>query len=133
MDKTHQSDNSKGNSHLNFVLRNLHVASQNIKETAYKTVVRPSLDYACTMWDPYTQTQIHQVEIVQRRAARFATKIYHNTSSVTDMLADLKWETLQERRSKFRVLMMYKIVHCLVAIPITPYLQPVLGATIHHH
>ncbi len=25
--------------------------------------------------------------------------------------------------------MMYKIIHCLVAIPITPYLQPVQGAT----
>ncbi len=72
--------------------------------------------------------------MVQRRAARFVTiKRYHNANSVTDMLADLKWQKLQERRSKFKVVMMYKIVHCLVAIPITPYLQPVQGTTRHHH
>ncbi len=118
---------------LNFVHWNVCVASQNIKETAYKTPVKPSLDYACTVWDPYTQTQIHQMEMVQKRLARFITKTYHNISSVTSMLADLKCETLQERRSKFRVVMMYKIVHCLVAIPINPYLQPVQTATRHHH
>ncbi len=53
----------------------------------------------------------HLQTLRKRRAMRFLTKRYHNTSIVTDMLADLKWETLQERRSKFRVVMMYKIGH----------------------
>ncbi len=124
---------AKASRTLNFVRRNLRVASQHVKETAYKSLVRPSLDYACTVWDPHTQTQIRQVEMVQRRAARFVSNRHHNTSSVTEMLTDLRWETLQERRAKFRVVMMFKIVHCLVAIPIAPYLQPVQGATRHHH
>ncbi len=118
---------------LNFVHQNLHVASQNIKEITYNTLVRPSLDYACTVWDPYTQTQIDQVEMVQRWAARFVTKRYHNISRVTDRLADLKWETLQERRSNVRVVMMYKIAQCLVDMPIIPYIQPVQRATRHHN
>ena len=38
--------------------------------------------------------------MVQRRAARYCTNRYHNTSSVTDMLQDLNWETLESRRIK---------------------------------
>ncbi len=116
---------AKASCTLNFICQNLCVAFQNIKEISYETLVRSSLNYACTVWDPYTQIQIDQVEIVQSWAARFVTKRYCSTSSVRDMLADLKWETRQERRSKFRVLM--------IAIPITLYLQLVQGATRHHH
>ncbi len=94
MDKTHRPDYSKGNWHPEICPSEFTCGFP-----AYKTLVRSSLDYACTVWDPYSQTQIHQVEMVQRRAARFVTKRYHNTSSVTDMLADLKWEKLTERSS----------------------------------
>ncbi len=34
---------------LKFVRRNVRVASQSAKETAYKSLVRPALDYACTV------------------------------------------------------------------------------------
>ena len=37
--------------------------------------------------------------------------------SVSDMLEELKWETLQQRRLKARVVMAYRIVHGLVLIP----------------
>ena len=53
----------------------------------------------------------------ERRAARYASNRYHNTSSVNDMLTTLNWQTLQERRQQFRLTMFYKIVHNLVAIP----------------
>ncbi len=38
----------------NFIRRNVRVASQSAKETAYKSLMRPALDYACTVWGPYT-------------------------------------------------------------------------------
>ena len=34
------------------------------------------------------------------------------------------WDTLQKRRDLARLSMMYRIVHCLVDIPVTPYLTP---------
>ena len=49
--------------------------------------------------------------MVQRRAARYITGRYHKTSSVTDMIGDLKLETLEERRTKTYLLMMYKITN----------------------
>jgi hypothetical protein len=42
-----------------------------IKEQAYFTLARPLVEYASTVWDPYTQADINKVEAVQRRAASF--------------------------------------------------------------
>ena len=60
----------------------------------------------------------HSVEMVQRRAARFVSRRYHNTSSVTDMLRKLQWESLEHRRWKARLTMFYKVQFGLVAVPL---------------
>jgi hypothetical protein len=44
--------------------------SKEVKRNAYTTLVRPSVEYASAVWDPYTRNQINQLEQVQRRAAR---------------------------------------------------------------
>ena len=64
---------SKANKTLGFLHRNLKIPSIRIKEQAYFTLARPLVEYASTVWDPYTQTDIHvnKVEAVQRRAARY--------------------------------------------------------------
>ena len=58
-----------------------------------------------------------QLEKVQRRAARYVHNNYDYTSSVTNMLNQLKWPPLAERRLKTRLILFYKVIHCLVAIP----------------
>ena len=59
---------------------------------------------------------------MQRRAARFVTGRYRNTSSVTDMLDYLGWETHASRRTKLQLAVFYKIIHDLTAIPHFRYL-----------
>jgi hypothetical protein len=54
--------------------------------------------------------------MVQRRASRYVVNRYHNTSSVTSILEELKWPTLEERRKRARLVLMYKIVNDLVKI-----------------
>ena len=56
---------SKANRTLGFLKRNLKINSTPLKSTAYKTMIRPSLEYACTVWDPYTQGNIYKVEMVR--------------------------------------------------------------------
>ena len=92
-----------------------------LKTVAYNTLVRPTLEYACTVWDPYTQKNVNKIEMVQRRAARYALNRYHNTSSVTEMLEQLDWAPLEERRKFIRLCMFYKIRTGLVDLgkPIT--------------
>ncbi len=104
------------NTTLAFLRRNIRTSNQEIKSMAYNTLVRPKLEYASTVWDPYTQKSIRDVEMVQRRAARWVTGRYHNTSSVTEMLNTLGWASLETRRRQARLIMMYKIIHDLVAI-----------------
>ena len=60
--------------------------------------------------------------MVQRRSARFVTNRYRNTSSVTNMLDYLGWESHEMRRSKLQLIVLYKIVHGLIDIPPTDYL-----------
>ena len=55
--------------------------------------------------------------MVQRRAAHNTMNNYHNSSSVNTMIDTLGWPTLAERRLKTRLIMFYKITHCLIAIP----------------
>ena len=111
----------KANNTLSFLRRNLNIRNANIKEKAYQLLVRPTMEYACTTWDPYLKEDKHRIEMVQSRAARYVSNRYQNTSSVTNMLEDLKWPTLEERRRRARQVLMYtyKLANGLVKINTT--------------
>ena len=49
------------------------------------------------------------------------------------MLKELKWPTLQQRRTNTKVVMMYRIVHHLIAIPSQMYLTPATTRTTRGH
>ncbi len=102
---------AKANRALGFLRRNLKVCSKSTKELAYKALVRPIVEYASTVWDPYTDRQASRLEKIQRRAARFVLNRHRNTSSVSDMLHQLQWPSLEERRRIARLSMLYKIKH----------------------
>ena len=46
---------NKASKTLNFAKRILHQCTSSVKETAYITLVRPLLEYASAVWDPYQQ------------------------------------------------------------------------------
>ena len=116
----------KANRSLSFLKRNIKTKNKNVKTLAYNSLVRPHLEYSCQVWDPHTENDINKLESVQRRAARYVTNRYHNTSSPSEMLTELEWETLQQRRAKIRLITLYKIVNNLIEIPRSQYLTPVI-------
>ena len=118
-----ESTAAKANKKLGFLKRNIKVKDKDLKEKAYKAIVRPTLEYCSTVWDPYYQNQATTIEKVQRRAARWVMGRFHNTSSVSNMLSDLGWRDLNQRRVDSRLCMAYKIVHGLVAIPIGHFIK----------
>ena len=85
-----------------------------VKETAYKTLVRPKLQYVCSAWDRHHQKDKAALERIQRKAARFVTGSYDRTTSVTEMLQDLQWDTLEMMRRHARLSTIYKICHGLL-------------------
>ena len=52
-------------------------------EAAYKTIVRPQLEYASTTWSPYTKKDIYKVKMVQRRLICWICNSFSNYDSVT--------------------------------------------------
>ena len=122
----------KANGSRAFLQRNLRKCPRNIKELGYKTLVRPIIEYASTVWDPHTITTIKKIEMVQRRAARFVCSNFNRRCSVTAMLQSLGWATLERRRKEAKATMMYRIVHGLIAIPAEAYLQPAVRSA-HRH
>ena len=85
---------SKATKTLGFLRRNLAFAPRSTKEVAYKTLVRPKLEYAAPIWSPHSKLQINQIEKVQRTAARWTCRRWRNTSSVGEMLDELEWPSL---------------------------------------
>jgi hypothetical protein len=108
---------SSANKILGFLRRNLRNAPAALRDKSYNVLVRPKLEYASVVWSPHKATDIATLERVQRRAARFATGRYRNRSSVTDMLKQLEWESLEQRRLKARATMAFRIHQNMVSIP----------------
>ena len=78
---------------------------QEVKEAAYKGLVRPVLDYGSSVWDPPGVVLQEELESVQKRAARFVTGNYNYE---TGILVELKWESLKKRRKDNRLILLYK-------------------------
>ena len=86
-------------------------------------LVRPQVEYGSVVWSPYTKENKGKIEMVQRRAARWVSNDYSIYSSVTEMMSNLGWRSVENRRYDACLLMFYKIVHGLVAIPVPSYLE----------
>ena len=80
---------------------------------------------SATVWDLYTLQQIYALERVQRQAAKIVTSDYssRDPGSVTRMLQQLQWDTLEERRARSRSIMLYRILNNLVEVPLHQYIQ----------
>jgi hypothetical protein len=74
------------------------------------------VEYASTVWNPNTKTEINKIEAVQRRAARYGVNNQRIRSSVSNMLQRLKWRRLAKRGKDARLMMMYNIDRELVSI-----------------
>ena len=82
---------SKANRTLGFLRRNKFSCPQDVKEVAYKSMVRPILEYGSTVWDPHCDGLKGELENVQKRAAWFVTRNYsYETGSMTGILEELK-------------------------------------------
>ena len=70
----------KANQTLGCLKSNIQVHNKDLKSTAYKTLVRPKLEYASTVGSPHTDQDIYKLESVQRRATRRVTRDYQGNT-----------------------------------------------------
>lgn len=88
---------------LGFLKHRLNNGPSSLKLKAYKTIIRPSLEYASVVWDPHTKTNIHKLEKIQRLAARFIYSKYRRRDSPSTMLQMANLEPLEDRRRAARL------------------------------
>lgn len=119
---------------LGYLKRNLRQCTHEVKLIAYKTLVRPVLEYASIVWDPYTQGNINKIESVQKKAARFVYRSYSWRTSASALVKKAGLECLQKRRQRDRLKFMHLLFHDKLGIHKHTYIEPVSKrATRSHH
>ena len=137
LDWTKHIDNTvtKSQRTLNMLRRNLSGCTQDTRALAYKALVRPVLEYASTVWDPYHANQIKKIQAVQRKAARFATGKYDPKVDTDELLKTLQWRSLQERRLIARMTLFHKAIdeEKKAALELDPYTRHVTSHSRSSH
>jgi hypothetical protein len=67
------------------VIIHCQLGTKPVKSAAYTSMVRPTMEYTSSVWDPTNWKKIGNLEKVQKRAARFVFNNY------TDLAVLLKW------------------------------------------
>ena len=119
---------AKATNTLNVLKRNLK-STKEVRERAYKSLVRPQVEYAASVWSPWLARDKARIERVQHRAARYVYNTYSRYSSVTAMLQSLDWETLESRRFNMRLCIIYKAYYNLAIFPLSDYTTPITVQT----
>ena len=94
----------------------------------YISFVRPLLEYCDSVLDNATAESKKQLDAIYIEAARIitgATKL----CSISLLLSDLGWESLQDRRNKHKLIIFYKIIHGLTPTYLTNILPPLIQET----
>jgi hypothetical protein len=75
----------------------LKMGNSSTKSLAYTTLLVAILEYGAACWGPYREGQIHVLDRVQKKAAKFA----HHTN-------ESNWETLSQREKVSRICAVFK-------------------------
>ena len=114
----------KGQSKLAFLNRNLKGCPKKLRDTAYISLIRPALEYSCSVWHPHKKSNKDKIEKVQRRAARSVSNNFRRKASVSEMLHNLGWQSLDSRRQDQRLVLFYKIINGLASVETEDILTP---------
>lgn len=118
---------------LCYIRHKLRNAPANVKLLGYNTLIRPKLEYACIIWDPYTKSNIRKLENVQRKAIRFIYSKYLPTDSPSDLMHANGIEELQVRRRNFRLDFLSLLLNNKLRLDPSAYLSPMPTRNTRHY
>ena len=105
----------KANRLLGLIKRSFSYLEPQMLRLLYTTKIRPHLDYACVVWNPYQSGNIRLLEQVQRRVTKASPSLSH--LSYHDRLKTLNLPSLLYKRRRMDMIMMYKILNGLEGLP----------------
>jgi len=98
---------AKANRVIGQIRRSFRCRDPRIVKLLYTSLVRPHIEYANSIWNPYFQKDIDRLERVQRRARKTGSLSH---LSYEDRLKALKLTTLTERRLRGDLIQVFKLV-----------------------
>ena len=127
-----QSD-LKWERHVNFISRQASITSYQILKSfrskniwtllsLYKCYIRPRLEYNTEIWSPYLKKNINKIEQIQKR---YTKQIFQRcnilSKSYSDRLYKLNIMSLENRRIKFDLILLFKIMNNLSDLKFEDY------------
>ena len=110
-----------------------HLSSRNIEiyKKAFVSLVRPIVEYASSVWSPYSIHDVNLIESVQRTyTRRVFRKCKLPPVNYENRLRKLELDTLEVRRVKADLVLTYKIVKGLIDLPEGEYYRRSARSTI---
>ena len=111
----------KANRMLGLIKRTLVNRSPAILTTLYKSLVRPHLEYSTAAWSPHYAKDRKMLEKVQRRFTRMVPGL--RDLGYGERLGFLGLMTLEERRNRFDMVEMFKVLKGLSAMPVETFFE----------
>ena len=113
---------SKANILSHLILRSFSPTNTQLLVNLYKTYVRPLLEYNTCTWSPFLSADKRKIESVQSMfTRRLCQRANIGYADYKDRLATLNLESLEERRTKRDLSLVYKIINNLVTIDCTNF------------
>ena len=96
---------------VGLLYRQFHLCAPETALRLYKTFIRPHLEYASVVWDPYLAKDIQSLEQTQKFALRMCFRDW--SCPYQELLVQAETPSLAERRERAKLCHLYKIVHGL--------------------
>ena len=141
---------SKANKLLGLIKHSFKYLNAESLTLLYKSIIRPHVEYATSVWSPHLKGDRDKIEKLQRRATKLIPQI--KDWSYQERLQHLNLPTLEYRRLRTDLILLYKYTHKLIKLDTkthclrckhnTDMLQPTLSSVsrghnlkfqVHHH
>ena len=99
----------KANQVLGQITRSFHYQKKDVFMQLFKTFVRPHLEYASSVWCPWTEKDCETLEKVQQRAVRMVSDFRGVTYE--EKLKEAGMTTLKERRKRGDLIETFKVMN----------------------
>ena len=98
---------------IGLLRRMRHIVPIECLDTIYQSTVQCHIDYCLSVWGFTSNVYINMVQRLQNRAARIITGNYERDVSGIDIVRELNWMNVRQRRDYFTAILEYKSLNGL--------------------